>query len=269
MTSEAIVNKVFLVTGGAAGVGAGVCRALLAENARSVIIVDIAQREGATLESELNNKFGALRAKFIKCDIADDKQLSEAYGQVLDKYRRIDGVINNAAVLSDDDCDNDRMIGVNFTATVNSTLKAIKLMRADGGGHGGAVVNISSLLAIDKSPRLPVYSATKAAVLQFSNCIGMEPHYSNTKVRILSACLGPTDTAILHRHNLGRFDKGCAACLISRAEKRQSVESAALGVLEAIKRGASGSTWIIANDKPAVDVTRDLSDVFAGVSKKF
>lgn len=76
------------------------------------------EKEGGALEKELLNKFGALRAKYIKCDIADEGQLSAAYKLVLDKYRRLDAVVNNAGVLSEDNFK--RMVDVNFVSTFNN-----------------------------------------------------------------------------------------------------------------------------------------------------
>lgn len=85
-----------------------------------VAFLDIAEREGAALEAELLNKFGALRAKFIKCDIADESQLNSVFMQVIDKYRRLDGVINNAAVLNTDETSNfKKIIDVNFVSIFN------------------------------------------------------------------------------------------------------------------------------------------------------
>lgn len=59
------------------------------------------------------------------------------------------------------------------SATVNSTLKGLDYMGTDKGGRGGVVVNMSSLLALNTGGRLPVYSATKTAVLQFSIAMGV------------------------------------------------------------------------------------------------
>lgn len=56
---------------------------------------------------------------------------------------------------------------------MNSTLKALDIMGADKGGSGGVIVNISSLLALNLTSHLPVYAATKAAVLQFSIRMGV------------------------------------------------------------------------------------------------
>ncbi|XP_075969296.1 15-hydroxyprostaglandin dehydrogenase [NAD(+)]-like [Anticarsia gemmatalis] len=263
-----VEDKVFLVTGGAAGVGAGIVRALLAENARHVAFLDIVDREGSLLEYELLNKFGALKAKFIKCDISDEDQLANAYKQILDKYRRLDGVINNAAVVSIDEKTYKRMVDINFTAVVNSTMKALRVMGVDHGGNGGVVLNISSLLALHLGTHLPVYAATKAAVLQFSMALGSEEPYSKTGVRVITVCFGPTDTAILNRSNWENLNKD-ADRLVSRVSVRQRVESAVTGILDVIDKGQSGSTWIVKNDQPAEEYTGQINEAFKILSETY
>ncbi|XP_050664538.1 15-hydroxyprostaglandin dehydrogenase [NAD(+)]-like [Leptidea sinapis] len=254
-----VEGKVVLVTGGANGVGAGLVRELLARNARHVAFLDVAEREGSTLESELNNKFGALRAKFIKCNIADETELNHAYQQIINKYRRLDVLVNNAAILSNDEDNYRAMIDVNLCGTIASTLKAVGVMRSDKGGNGGTVINVSSLLAFNPSTHLPVYGATKAAVLQFTNYLATENSYSTTNVRIVTVCLGPTDTALLHRKNSENFAKNSQR-LTSRVPERQRVGSAVNGIIDVIQRAENGSTWIIANDKPATDVTKNIHE---------
>lgn len=81
-----------------------------------VAFLDVLEREGGALEGELLNKFGALRAKFIKCDISDVEQLSAAYTQVLDKYRRLDAVINNAAVICEEEGFYKKTVDINFVS---------------------------------------------------------------------------------------------------------------------------------------------------------
>lgn len=87
--------------------------------------LDIAVREGSVLEAELLEKFGALRAKFIKCDISDEEQLGAAFRQVFDKYRRLDVVINNAAMLSADDRAYKKIVDVNFVSITISKLTRV------------------------------------------------------------------------------------------------------------------------------------------------
>ncbi|XP_047987986.1 15-hydroxyprostaglandin dehydrogenase [NAD(+)]-like [Leguminivora glycinivorella] len=263
--SENIEKKVFVVTGGAVGVGAGIVKALLTENAAHVAYLDIREREGEALEVELSRKFGALRAKFIKCDIADERQLSAAFTQVIDKYRRLDGVINNAAVLNTDETQYfKKIIDVNFTATIQSSLVALDLMRTDKGGAGGTILNISSLRALRGDSQLPVYAATKTAVLHFSNSIGGKQHNKKTNVKVMTVCLGPTDTAILHRNSLTE-DKDSS--FTSHADERQRVESAVTGIIEVIRGGQSGTTWMVSNDNPAVDITKNVNESYEVLSK--
>lgn len=52
-------------------------------------------------------------------------------------------------------------------------MKALDIMGVNKGGNGGIIVNISSLLALKVSSHLPVYAATKTAVLQFSIAMGV------------------------------------------------------------------------------------------------
>ncbi|XP_038215745.1 15-hydroxyprostaglandin dehydrogenase [NAD(+)]-like [Zerene cesonia] len=261
-------GKVVLVTGGAAGIGAKLVRGLLARNARYVAFLDVAAKEGAALEGELLNKFGALRVKFIKCDMADADQVDNAYKQILDKYRRLDAVVNCAAVLSDAKSSYKTMVDVNFCGTVTSTLKAFEIMRADKGGGGGVVINVSSLHAFQPCSYLSVYGATKAAVLQFSNSFAAEEAYTETKVRVITVCLGPTDTALVHKLNLENSAKDSLG-LTSGAEP-QRVESAVTGIIEVIHCGENGTTWIIANDKAALDVTKSVKqglEILSNVAK--
>ena len=66
-------------------------------------------------------------------------------------------------------------------------------MQKDLGGKGGAIVNISSLAGLYAAPQLPVYSATKHAVVSFSRSFAVsfsqQPyHYKRTGVKILVMC---------------------------------------------------------------------------------
>ncbi|XP_039746587.1 15-hydroxyprostaglandin dehydrogenase [NAD(+)]-like [Pararge aegeria] len=256
-------GKVILVTGGAVGIGAGLVKELLSQNARHVAFLDVLDREGGALEGELSNKFGALRAKFIKCDISDEGQLAAAYKFVLHKYNRLDAVVNNAAVVSEESYK--KMVDVNFTATVTSTFKALEVMSVDNGGSGGVVLNVSSLIALkpQENLQLPVYAATKTAVLHFSNQIATQESFSKTQVRIVTVCLGLTDTALLHRHNFERQD---TKSLASQVPEKQRVTSAVSGILFVIRRAESGSTWIIADDEPPIDVTNTVREGFRCVA---
>ncbi|XP_045485142.1 alcohol dehydrogenase 2 isoform X3 [Pieris rapae] len=143
--------------------------------------------------------------------------------------------------------------------TVTSTLKALSIMRADVEGSGGAVINVSSSHAFKPSP-LSVYNASKAAVLQFTNFLA--GNESGMKVRIITVCLGPTDTALLHKRNLNNFAKDAGL-----TSEPQRVESAVNGIIEVIQRADNGTTWVISNNDMARDITTKVTKSFKLLSE--
>ncbi|KAI5638522.1 short chain dehydrogenase domain-containing protein [Phthorimaea operculella] len=256
-----VKDKVFFVTGGAAGLGAGVTRAFLADGAKHVAVLDLDVASGKALESELAAKYGAKKIKFHKCDVTT-KDLDDSYDAVLKEFDYIDCVVNNAGIMNDGPKSFVKEIDINVTALIRSSMKAYNLMRKDHGGKGGTIINISSIAGLFLCKELPIYSATKSAVLQFTNCMGMEPYYSRSGVRFLTICFGATDTSLLSSTKFGCIDKETDEDkAIEKTLARlpvQKPESAIKGLVEAFKRGESASTWLISADKPAVDITNNV-----------
>ncbi|GBP31504.1 15-hydroxyprostaglandin dehydrogenase [Eumeta japonica] len=264
-------EKVFFITGGATGIGALAVKSFLEQGAKCIVFSDVAQDAGVALEAELREKYGPDKAKFIKCDVTNEEELLSTYDTVVKDNGYVDVVINNAGIMNDSPSVYKKQIDVNVTALVTSTLKAIELMRKDKGGKGGTVINISSIAGIVQAPFLPIYFGTKSFVLQFSNCIGMEPHYSRTGVRVIAVCFGPTDTALLTRAKFGGFDEATDADVAAACHDNstfQKPEAAVAGVVEAFKRGASGSTWLADNDQPPVDISDDVNEGFSILSRR-
>ncbi|XP_068629701.1 15-hydroxyprostaglandin dehydrogenase [NAD(+)]-like [Battus philenor] len=250
-------DKVVLITGAATGIGARVVRLALDEGAKHVAVLDIAEEAGIALQNELNSKHGNNKASFIKCDVSNAEQLLAAFDKVKNKFGYIDVVVNNAGILNDNHKMYVKQIDVNVTALVTSSLKAFELMRKDQGGKGGTIINIASVAAICVVPVTPIYSATKAAVLKFTTAMGTDIYYSRTEVRFISICFGATDTALLSKEKMGSFDTHVETVILNSLAslKWQRPESAAQGVIDAYKKGTSGSVWVVAGDKPASDVT--------------
>ncbi|CAH2074427.1 unnamed protein product, partial [Iphiclides podalirius] len=227
------------------------------DDAKHVAVLDVAEEAGIAFENELNSKYGNNKVKFIKCDVSKKEQLLQAFDKIKMEFEFIDIVINNAGILNDSLKTYEKQIDINITALVTSSLKAVELMRKDEGGKGGAVINISSVAALCAVPVTPIYSATKSAVLKFTTAMGDKLYYSRTGVRFLTICFGATKTPLLSKEKMGSFDAVVEAELSDSLSVLiwQSPESAARGLLDAYKNGSSGSVWLIAGDKPSVDVT--------------
>ncbi|XP_041977813.1 15-hydroxyprostaglandin dehydrogenase [NAD(+)]-like [Aricia agestis] len=260
-------NKVVVITGGAIGIGACVVEMLLEEGVKHVAFLDILEQEGTKRQNTLAQKYGAGRVQYHRCDVTKEEELESAFQAVLDKFG-IDIVINNAAVMNDKIYKKE--IDINVTALVTSTFKAIEAMRLDGGGRGGCggrgglVVNVSSVAAMMHTHTLPVYFATKAFVMHFTSSIGEEEHFVKTGVRVMTVCFGRTDTSLLAESKLASYhdDLNPALRAVIESVHNQQPESAARGVLEVCRRGASGSVWLAQADRPARDVTAIVQQAY-------
>ncbi|KAJ2952589.1 hypothetical protein O0L34_g6912 [Tuta absoluta] len=264
-----VKDKVFFVTGGAAGIGAGVTKAFLEDGAKHVAILDLDVKAGKALETELAAKYGAKKVKFHKCDVTT-KDLEDGYDAVIKEFGYIDCVVNSAGIMNDGPKSFVKEIDINVTALIRSSMKAYNLMRKDHGGKGGAIINISSIAGLFNCKVLPVYAATKSAVLQFTNCMGMEPYYSRSGVRFVTICFGATDTTLLSSTKYGCIDKETDDCGIFEKVLSelpvQKADSAVKGLVEAYKSGESASTWLISADKPGVDITKNVGKAYGILS---
>ena len=166
-----ITNNVFVVTGGASGLGGATTR-MLAQNGGQVVIADVQADHGEALAREL----GA-RARYIKCDVA-----SEADGRaVMDAARSLGtlrGLINCAGIaVGEKTIGKDgphslasfaRVINVNLVGTFNMIRLAAEVMAAQdptAEGERGVLVNTASVAAFDGQIGQAAYSASKGGVV--------------------------------------------------------------------------------------------------------
>ncbi|XP_053625671.1 15-hydroxyprostaglandin dehydrogenase [NAD(+)]-like [Plodia interpunctella] len=256
-------DKVILITGGAAGIGREVVRAFLQEGAKHVSVLDLDVTNGTNLEKELAAKHGENKIKFYKCDVTS-QDLDACYDRVLKELGYIDVVINCAGLLNDSPKAYLKEIAVNVSALIASSMRAYGLMRKDKGGNGGTIINISSIMGLMQSAFVPIYAATKSAVLQFSNGLGMERNYSRSGVRVLTMCFGCTDTSLLQPGKMEGLDKDLEDEMfaILRQLPSQTIDSAVRGLLDAYKNASSGSTWLVTSNKPGRDITKDVQNGF-------
>ncbi|XP_063359939.1 15-hydroxyprostaglandin dehydrogenase [NAD(+)]-like [Cydia amplana] len=208
-------NKVVMITGAANGIGACVVRLLLEEGVKHIAVLDVDETSGKALQDELNTKYGSGKTRFYRCDVTSDDQLIAIFDSLVKEQENIDVVINNAALMNDNVYRKE--IEINVTALVTSTLKALELMRVDEGGRGGTIINVSSTAALKQTSLMPVCFGIKAAVLQFSNCIGKEEYFAKTGVRVLTVCFGPTATELVKPTKLGSLDKNITPEILAGA----------------------------------------------------
>ncbi|XP_050665832.1 15-hydroxyprostaglandin dehydrogenase [NAD(+)]-like isoform X4 [Leptidea sinapis] len=265
MTSQSEAQyKVFLITGGASGLGAEYAKIFLQLGAKNVAILDIAEAVGKTFVASLNEKYPG-KAMFIKCDVSKEDEIKTAFQQVLDANKRIDVIINNAGVGNDSLHQWRTASEVNWQGVVSFTLKGMEHMRKDKGGAGGTIINVSSIAALCKCAPFPIYGGAKLAVLHFGQTISLPPFFDNTGVRILTICFGGTLTPMVENILEQSMEKKLGETFLKTAVELtafQRVDSAVTAFVKMFQEGEPGSIWLSINNKPGIDITSDINQAF-------
>lgn len=157
-------DKVFVVTGGAKGIGAGICRSLHGEGAIPVI-VGRSPEAGNELVKELKASGGD--AHMIHKSLNAPENCESAINQTVEKYQRIDGLINNAGF--NDGVGLENGTPDKFLSSLESNLHHYYFMAHFALPHlkktRGSILNISSKTALTGQGATSAYAAAKAAQL--------------------------------------------------------------------------------------------------------
>ncbi len=157
-------NKVAIVTGAGKGIGWGIAKVFSQEGAK-VVIVDWDEKAGEKTAEEIRQSGGD--ALFVNCDVSNEEQVKAMVQATLDKYGRIDVLVNNAGigvylpVLEATSDDWDRCLAVNLKGVFLCSKYAIPHMQAVG---KGAIVNISSVHSHATVNGVAPYAASKGGI---------------------------------------------------------------------------------------------------------
>lgn len=188
-------GKVGLVTGAASGLGYQSAR-LLAERGAQVVAVDI---NASALERAVDEmRTEGLNVSGAVADMREPDAIASLYSEVLSTADRIDFVHNNAGalvanpLLRVEPAEVTLMCQLNIVGTFWSCRYAVEAMRRSG--FGGSIVNTASILAHRGDPILPVYTATKHAVLGLTKALAVDPDVAQHGIRVNCVSPGDMDT---------------------------------------------------------------------------
>lgn len=192
-----IKGRAALISGAAAGIGRATAEMLAHKGAGRIVLVDI-DRAGLEETARLVGVAGATTQIEI-VDVADGDALEALFERAF-AAGPLDIVFNNAGILSGPPAFPDtplrrirQVLAINFTAVVEATWHAIRLMKA--AGRGGVIVNTSSTGGLNPYLSDAPYAATKAGVLMLSRSCG--PLKDSDGIRVNAVCPGVTNTPIL------------------------------------------------------------------------
>jgi len=179
-------GRVALITGGARGLGRAVAE-VFAEAGYRVALADVDVEAGRAAAAELTAR--GSEALFVATDVADSGQAAAAVAAAVERWDRLDFVLNNAAVAGRaaaiaelDEADLERVLAVNLRGPFNVCKHAVRAQREHG---GGSILNVSSITAEAGSPTFAAYAASKAGVVALTRSIARHVGRFNIRVNCL------------------------------------------------------------------------------------
>ncbi|XID96131.1 SDR family NAD(P)-dependent oxidoreductase [Paenibacillaceae bacterium WGS1546] len=191
-------GKVVLITGASSGIGALAAK-LLAERGAVPVLTARSVDKMRALSGSIPGEHG-----IYGMDVASDERVADVVSQVLERYGKIDVLLNNAGygeflAFSEAPLSHfEEMMNVNYMGTVRCARAVLPSMLEAGHGH---IVNVASIAGKLATAKSTAYSATKHAVLGFTNALRQE--LRGTGVAVSAVNPGPIDTPFFERADPG------------------------------------------------------------------
>lgn len=173
-------NKVAVVTGASSGIGLAIAELFIAEGAK-VVYADV--NDGGLKLDDTN-------AVFVKCDVAKSEEVDSLVKSAIDKFGRLDIMVNNAGIGSLGNITEisnefwDKIIGVNLSGVFYGSRAAAKIMKEKN--IKGAIINMSSILGSVGMPGTTAYCATKGGVVQLTHAGALDLASSGIRMNAIA-----------------------------------------------------------------------------------
>ncbi|KAL2866051.1 SDR family NAD(P)-dependent oxidoreductase [Aspergillus lucknowensis] len=222
ITQDYYAGRVYVVTGGASGIGLAVTRMLLKLSA-TVHVLDVSKEIYLDGEEHTGKLYF-----YPETDITSRESVSKVFKRIIETSSAIDGVVNNAGIslfsptLIEPDDHYNKIMSINVggvwnvgTAYLQYVLDNYPHIGADGKG-GGSMVNIGSSASVQGLPKIAVYCASKHAVLGLTRSWARD--FAGKGVRVNCVAPGFTDTPLFRagRKDLPEIDEHIKAVPLGR-----------------------------------------------------
>ena len=191
-----LTGKTALVTGSERGIGKGIL-CVLAEAGANVVMNDLNRPDD--IDKQLAEiAAGGSQAIFIQADVTDGPERQRLIDETVQKTGRLDILVNNAGRFLDRGWESmseetlRRTLEVNVVSMLAMSRLAIDHMRR--AGHGGSIVNLSSVNGLVAEPGSVCYDTSKGAIMMLSKSLAVETFRDNINVNVL--CPGIVDTPL-------------------------------------------------------------------------
>lgn len=233
-------DKVAVVTGAASGIGLATAQRLGAEGA-IVVLADVNHEK----LKEAREKVIALGAPDVMpsvCDVSNPTQVETTVRHAMERYGRLNVVVNNAGLMvfkpleAQTTEDWMRVLGVDLLGAFHFTRQAFLHMK-----DGGAIVNVSSIHAVETTPLVSSYAAAKSALISLTKSASLEGKPKG--IRVNAVLPGAINTPMLwenpnikagleviHQADVGNAEDVAAAIAYLASDDARFVQGASLRV---------------------------------------
>jgi len=163
-------EQVTIITGAAKGIGAAIATRLVAEG-HIAVLLDVDDDAGNALAAQLGPQ-----VYFLHADVTNERMVGAVFGTVMDRFGRIDTLVNNAGIAKDNviwkmpTADFDSVVDINLKGTWLMCKHAAIVMRQQ---QHGRIVNLASRAWLG-NPGQTNYSASKAGVIGLTRALALE-----------------------------------------------------------------------------------------------
>ncbi len=169
-----IKGKVTIITGAGSGIGKGTALMFGREGAK-VVVADVNEKGGGETANEIMQNGG--EAFFAKLDVSNREQIKNVVQETLNKYGKIDVLINNAGIIQDalvvkmTEEQWDRVLSINLKGPFNCIQAVVGTMIEHG---GGVIINVSSIVGLYGNIGQTNYAAAKAGLIGMTKTLAKE-----------------------------------------------------------------------------------------------
>lgn len=192
-------DKIALITGASRGIGKGIALKF-AQQGATILLVGRKMPDLEAAAEEIRALGG--KADCFTADVAKEDDVTHLVDQVMAKYGRVDILVNNAGISKEMPL-MEMPVSV-FDEIMTTNMRSVMLVTKAILPHmveqkGGSIINIGSGAALRGLPGSVAYSASKAAVVCFTQALGDEVRKVERNIRINAICPGPVDTELFQK----------------------------------------------------------------------
>jgi NAD(P)-dependent dehydrogenase (short-subunit alcohol dehydrogenase family) len=243
-----MVGKVVIVTGGARGVGRGISDCFLEAGAKVVIC--------GRREPESRPSAGGSEAAFIAADVRDLDQIDRVVSVTLERYGRLDVLVNNAGGSPATDAATasprfaSSILSLNLVAPLNFAQRANLAMQSQE--SGGTIINIASVSGTRPSPGTAAYGAAKAGLLNLTQTLAVE-WAPKVRINAVTAGMIRTEQSHLHYGDEEGIARVAATVPLGRLGEPRDVGNVCLFLASPLASYVSGANLLVhgGGEKPA------------------